>query len=213
MTELRFTVDDIVAERYSVAPHLVAKLRIEETTGDQVHALVLRTQVKIDAHRRPYSDEEERGLLDLFGPRPRWTDTLKPFLWMHTTAMVPGFTGSTVADLVLPCSYDFEVAGAKYLHALRDGTIPLELLFSGTVFARGATGYEVTQIPWDREARHELPVQVWRSLMDQHFPGSGWLRLDRDALDALAQYKSVRGLTTWEQAVHRLVAEAGQVVS
>ena len=27
------------------------------------------------------------------------------------------------------------------------------LLFSGTVFTRGATGFSVTQVPWHKEAR------------------------------------------------------------
>jgi hypothetical protein len=212
MTQLEFTVDDILPEPYAVAPHLVAKLRIHETTGEPVHALALRAQVRINAHRRRYSEEEERGLLDLFGPRTRWPDTLKPFLWMHATAMVQGFTGATEVDLVLPCTYDFEVTGVKYLHALRDGTIPLELLFSGTVFARGDTGYAVTQIPWDREATYELPVRRWRALMDHYFPNSGWLRLDRETLDALAHYKAVHGLVTWEQALSMLLDRAEQVV-
>jgi len=211
MTQLEFFVDDILPEPYSVAPNLIAKLRITETTGEPVHALALKAQVRIDAHRRPYNDEEERGLLDLFGPRERWKDTLKPFLWMHASAMVQGFTGSTEVDLVLPCTYDFEVTGTKYLHALRDGNIPLELLFSGTIFARGDTGFTVTQIPWDREARYVLPVRHWRALMDHYFPNSGWLRLDRETLDALGHYKAVRGLTTWEEALSTLLAEAGQV--
>lgn len=213
MTALEFFVDDIIPEPYSVSPNLVAKLRIQETTGESVHALALRAQVRIDAHRRPYSEEEEQGLLDLFGPRTRWADTVKPFLWLHASAMVQGFTGSTEVDLVLPCTYDFEVAGAKYLHALREGTIPIELLFSGTVFARGETGFSVTQIPWDREARYELPVGHWRALMDFYFPNTGWLRLDRDVLDALAAYRSARGMTSWEEALSTLLADAEQVVT
>jgi Family of unknown function (DUF6084) len=208
MSELRFSVDDVLPEPYSTSPNLIAKVRIEESAADPVHALVLRAQVRIDAHRRPYSAEEERGLLDLFGPRYRWKDTLKPFLWMHATAMVQGFSGGTEIDLPLPCTYDFDVAGAKYLHALRDGTIPLEFLFSGTVFSRGSTGYSVTQVPWDREARYELPVRVWRALMDRYFPNSGWIRLDRDSLDALGRFKAERGLTTWEETVRTLVDAA-----
>jgi Family of unknown function (DUF6084) len=208
VSELRFTVVDIVPEAYAAVPNLIARLRIEETAGDPVHALALRAQVRIDAHRRPYAQAEADGLLDLFGPRQRWADTLKPFLWMHATAMVQGFTGSTEVDLVLPCTYDFEVAGAKYLYALREGTIPLELLFSGTVFARGDTGFTVTQVPWDREAHYELPVQLWRSLMDRHFPGLGWIRLDRESIDALARFKAERGLTSWDAAVAALLAAA-----
>jgi hypothetical protein len=53
-----------------------------------------------------------------------------------------------------------------------------------------------------------MPVAVWRELMDQYFPGAGWVRLDRDTLDALSRYKSTRGLTTWEAALGQLLAEA-----
>ena len=44
---------------------------------------------------------------------------------------------------MLPCTYDFDVSGATYLHALRDGEVPLLFLFSGTVFCRGRTGFSV----------------------------------------------------------------------
>lgn len=213
MTQLEFAVTDIVADTYAATPQLLVKLHIEETTGDQVHALVLRAQVRIDAQRRPYTHAEAEGLLDLFGPRSRWVDTLKPLLWMHATAVVQGFTASADVDLVLPCTYDFEVVGTKYLQALRDGTVPLELLFSGTVFARAGTGIAVTQIPWDREARAELPVAVWRSLMDSFFPNSGWLRIDRETLDALVKYRSGAGFTSWEAAFSTLLSGAAEAVS
>ena len=208
MTQLEFVVEDILPEPYSVAPNLVAKLRIEETTGEPVHALALRAQVRIDAHRRRYTVEEERGLLDLFGPRSRWADTVKPFLWMHATAMVQGFTGSTEIDLPVPCTYDFEVVAAKYLHALGDGEISLVVLFSGTVFTRGVNGFGVEQVPWHHEASFRLPVRVWRELMDAYFPGGGWIRLDRDTLDALVRFKSAQALTSWEAALGALLPPA-----
>ena len=47
---------------------------------------------------------------------------------------------------------------------------------------------------------------MWRELMDAYFPGGGWIRLDRDTLDALARYRSERGLTSWEQALGELLA-------
>ena len=125
-----------------------------------------------------------------------------------STALVPGFTGATEVDLPLPCTYDFEVTGAKYLQALRAGEIPLVLLFSGTVFTRGAAGFAVTQIPWSAETSHRLPVAVWRELMDRYFPGSQWLRLDRDTVAALARYKSERGFLGWEDTLESLLAQA-----
>ena len=56
-------------------------------------------------------------------------------------------------------------------------------------------GFGVEQVPWDREARHRMPVGVWRDIVDQYFPNSGWLRLDRDTIESLARYRSARGLT------------------
>jgi hypothetical protein len=121
--------------------------------------------------------------------------------------MVPGFTGTTQVHMPLECTYDFEVAAAKYLHALRDGTIPLQFLFSGTVFGRGSNGFTVQQVPWDREERYEMPVSVWCDLIQQHFPNTGWVRLDRDTIDALAAYRSARGLLGFDDAITSLLAE------
>ena len=120
--------------------------------------------------------------------------------------MVPGFTGATQVDLPLECTYDFEVAAAKYLHALRDGAVPLQFLFSGTVFVKATRGFSVQQVPWDREDRYDMPVSVWRDLMAQHYPNTGWVRLDHDTVDALAGYKSARGLLDLDDAVTSLLA-------
>jgi hypothetical protein len=207
--ELTFTVVDIAPEPYAAVPNLLARVRIEETTGDKVHALALRAQVRIEPQKRRYDDTEERGLLDLFGDRTRFAQTLRPFPWLHASTVAQGFTESTEIQLVLPCTYDFEVAGAKYLRALRDGDIPLLFLFSGTVFTRGASGFSVAQVPWDRESPFRLPVGVWRELMEEHFPGSEWLRMRRDTVDALAYYRHVRGLTSWDDVVTTLLAGAG----
>src|SRR5687768_18053664 len=82
----------------------------------------------------------------------------------------------TQLDLALPCTYDFEVTGSKYLHALREGTIPLALLFSGTIFTRGANGFGVEQVAWDCEASYALPVSVWQQMIELNYPHTGWLR-------------------------------------
>lgn len=212
MVDLEFSVLDIAPELYAAAPQLTARLRIQERSGAAIHAMALRCQVRILAQRRGYDADEETGLLELFGNRGRWPTTLKPFMWMHSGVLVQGFADSVDVDLPLPCTFDFEVSAAKYLNSLRDGTVPLEFLFSGTVFTRGATGFGVEQIPWDREARYALPVAVWRSLMDAFFPNQGWIRLDRDVLAALAKYKAVHGLTSWEAAIEGLLAGAGDPV-
>ena len=209
MPELTFTVVDMAPEPYAAAPNLIARVRVEETTGERVHALALRAQVRIEPQRRRYDDPEERALLDLFGDRTRFAQTLRPFSWLHTSTVAQGFTGGCEIDLVLPCTYDVEVAGTTYLHALRDGEIPLLFLFSGTVFSRGTTGFSVVPVPWDREASYRLPVATWRGLMEATFPGTEWVRVHRDTVEALAHYRHVRGLTSWDAAVSALLAEAG----
>jgi len=207
MTDLSFTVVDLFAEPYAVAPQLTARLRIEESTDATIHAIALRAQVRIEPQRRSYTPEEERGMLDLFGTRERWYDTLKPFMWMQSSAMVQGFTGVTEVDLALPCTYDFDVTASKYLHALRDGAVSVVLLFSGTVFTRGERGFGVEQVPWDREARYDMPIAVWRELIGHYFPSTGWLRLDRDVIERLAAYKSEHGLMSWEETLQMLLPD------
>lgn len=205
MTELAFEVLDVVAQEHAAAPQLLFRLRITETSGEVVHALALRCQLRIEPQRRPYDAKEQAGLVDLFGDQKRYGSTLKPFLWTHATAMVQGFSQSTVVDLPVAVTYDFDVSATKYFHALQDGMVPLVLLFSGTVFTRGETGFAVEQLSWSSEASCRMPISVWRDLMNHYFPGGGWIRLDRQTIDALVQFRSTRGLTSWEQTVQELL--------
>lgn len=205
MTEVTFAVLDVAPEPYAVTPILSARVGVAAVGDDPVHAIALRCQVRIDPLRRPYSDAEADGLIDLFGPRERWGSTQHTFLWQHASAMVPGFSGTTQFNLPLECTYDFEVASAKFLHALRDGAVPLLFLFSGTVFVQGARGFAVQQVPWDREDRYDMPVSVWRDLIDTHYPNTGWLRLSRDTVEALAAYRSARALLSFDEAIASLL--------
>lgn len=206
-TDLTFAVLDVAPEPYTVTPMLTARVSIA-SGDDPVHAIALRCQVRIEPMRRSYTDDEATGLTDLFGPRERWATTQHTFLWQYATAMVPGFTGDTTVALPLDCTYDFEVAAAKYLHALRDGTIPLQFLFSGTVFAKSDRGFSVQQVSWDCEDRYDMPVAVWGELIAQHYPRSGWVRLQHDTVTALARYKSAHGLLDLDDAVTALLTDA-----
>ena len=207
---LEFTCLEATADRYAASPTVLLRLRVREVAGATVHAIALRCQVRIEPYRRRYDDEEAAALADLFGARSRWADTLKPLQLAQLGLMVPTFTGATEVTLALPCSYDFEVAAHKYLYALEDGVAPLLLLFSGTWFVHRPDGLTVLPIPWDREASFGLPVAVWREAIDQHFPGSAWLRLGRDTFDALYRYRTDNALLTWDDAVRRLLKEAGE---
>ena len=123
--------------------------------------------------------------------------------------MVPAFTAVTEIELPVPCTYDLEVASARYLQGLDDGTIPLLMLFSGTVFVATEQGYSVELVPWSAEASYRMPVSVWRELVDAHFPGSAWLRCSLATLDALAGFKRRHALPTWDATLAELLAAAG----
>jgi hypothetical protein len=200
-----FAVLDVAPEPYSVSPVLTARVSVATDGDDPVHAIALRCQVRIEPLRRPYSDAEAAGLIDLFGLRERWATTQRTFLWQHCSAMVPGFAANTTVGLPLDCTYDFEVAAAKYMHALRDGTIPLQFLFSGTIFVKSERGFSVQQVPWDCEYRYDMPVAAWRELITQHYPNTGWVRLSHETIAALAGYKSARGLLDMDHAVTALL--------
>jgi hypothetical protein len=207
--ELSFEVLAAAPEPYAAAPTLTMRLGVTESTGVAVHTVALRCQIRIEPQGRSYGGAEGDLLGDIFGARARWSQTVRPFLWTHCTALVPGFRGATEVDLPVPCSYDVEVAANKYLSVLHDGDIPLMLLFSGTIFSRGDDGgLQITQVAWHAEARYRLPVAVWRAVMDQHFPNSAWVRLSRDSYEALLGYKTQRGLLGWDDAVDELVRHA-----
>lgn len=208
MSDVTFAVLAVAPEPFAVTPLLMARLGIAAIGDEPVHAIALRCQVRIEPLRRGYTDDEAAALLDLFGSRERWSTTQHTFLWQHTSAMVPGFVGATQVELPLVCTYDFEVTAAKYLHALRDGSIPLQFLFSGTVFTKGRNNFAVQQIPWDREDRYDMPVSVWRHLIELHFPNTGWVRLNHDTVDALVAYKSAHGMLGLDDAVTALLDPA-----
>jgi hypothetical protein len=208
VSDLHFECVHVRPERYAAFPTLSFGVRIDDAEQVPVHALALRCQIRIEPQRRRYSEVEADRLLDLFGEMVRWGDTLKPLQFAAVSMMVPGFQGSTQVDLGVPCTYDFEVAAAKYFHSLEQGEVPLLLLFSGTLFLRGDSGFSVEQVPWDKEARYRMPVSVWHELMDLYFPNSAWLRVRRETLDALQSFKSHAALPTWDDAFADLLRRA-----
>lgn len=211
MTEVTFAVVDVFPEPYAVTPVLTARVGIAALGDEPVHAIALRAQIRIEPLRRGYTDHEAAALLDLFGTRDRWSTTQHTFLWQHSGVMVQGFTGTTQVDLPLECTYDVEVTAAKFFHALRDGAIPLQFLFSGTVFTKGQHGFAVTPVPWDREDHYDMPVSVWRALIDLHYPHTGWIRLHHDTIDALVDYKARHALLGLDDTVMELLtAQAAQ---
>ena len=214
MPDLSFKIEEAIVVPYAVAPTLAFKLRIANAQVDEtIHTVALRCQIQIDATRRRYAPEEQSGMRDLFGEPERWSQTLRGMLWTHASLVVPSFTGSTLAELLVPCTFDFNVAATKYFSALKDGEIPLHLMFSGTVFyADREDALQVAPISWEQETKFKLPVKIWRDMMDAYYPNSVWLNLRRDVFERLNEYKTQRGIPSWEQALESVLAAVEETV-
>jgi hypothetical protein len=214
MPDLRLTIEGAEVVQYAAAPLLAFKLRIVNSPSEEViHTVALRAQIQIEATRRKYDANEQNRLLDLFGEPDRWGQTLRSMLWTHTSVVVPRFTDSTLADVSVPCTFDFNVAAIKYFHGVTSGDLPLCFQFSGTIFYQGEDEtLQVAPISWDKEAKYRLPVKVWKDLMDVYYPNSAWLALQRDTFEKLYQYKVREGIPTWEEALERALNALSETV-
>jgi len=211
--DLDFGVEGAEVLKFAAIPGLLFKLRIENLEIEPIRSVALNTQIRIAATRRHYDTVEQERLLEVFGEPHRWGSTLRSLLWTHTNLQVPPFSGSTIVDMPVPCTYDLEVIGSKYFYALEEGEVPLEFLFSGTVYYAGEGGrLQIGRISWEKEAEFRLPVRLWKEMMERYFPNSAWIRLRKDAFDQLYDYKVRRGLPTWEAAVEALLRASEQEV-
>ncbi len=213
MPDLDFRVEGAEVLEFAAVPSLLFKLRIENLGVEPIRSVTLNTQIRIAATQRHYEAAEQERLLELFGEPHRWGTTLRSLLWTQTILQVPQFSGSTVVDMPVTCTYDLEVVAARYFYALEDGEIPLEFLFSGTVFYAEEGGrLQIARISWEKEAEFRLPVWVWKEMMERYFPNSAWVRLDRGAFDRLYDYKVRGGFPTLEAAVEALLRASEQEV-
>ena len=213
MPDLSFQIEKAEAQRFTVAPTLLFKLRITNAVANEViHSVALRCQIQLEVTKRKYTAEDQDHLRDLFGQTERWGQTLKTMLWTHASVVAPAFTDSSVVDVPVPCTFDFNIAATKYFHGVGDGEVPLSFLFSGTVFYQdGAGALQVAPIPWDKEARFRLPVKSWHEMMDIYYPNTAWLCLRRDVFERLYEYKVTNGIPSWEQALERLLPTLEEV--
>ncbi|HEX4379416.1 MAG TPA: DUF6084 family protein [Candidatus Acidoferrum sp.] len=214
MPELQLTIESAEVVPFSAVPLLAFKVRIVNVPSDEVvHTIALRAQIQIEASRRKYDSNEQERLLDLFGAPDRWGQTVRSLLWAHASVIVPGFTGSALADIPVPCTFDFNIAATKYFHGVTSGDLPLCFQFSGTVFYMGEDGaLQVAPISWDKESKYRLPVKVWKDLMDAHYPNAAWLSLRRDCFERLHQFKMREGIPTWEEALDKALAGLPETV-
>jgi hypothetical protein len=214
MPDLQLTIEGAEAVPFAAAPLLSFKVRIVNRASEEiVHTIAMRAQIQIEVTRRKYDPSEQARLQDLFGEPDRWGQTLRNMLWTHAGIVIPRFTGSILADIPVPCTFDFNVAATKYFHGLSSGDLPLCFQFSGNVFYQGEEGtLQVAPISWDKEAKYRLPVKAWKDLMDTYYPNSAWLALHRDTFEKLLQYKTREGIPTWEEAIERALSTLPEIV-
>jgi hypothetical protein len=205
MPDLQLMIESAEVVQYASTPLMAFKVRIANNPSEEIiHTVALRAQIQIEVTRRKYDANEQTRLLDLFGEPERWGQTLRNMLWTHASVVVPRFTGSVLADIPVPCTFDFNVAATKYFHGVTSGDLPLCFQFSGTVFyQKEGEALQVAPISWVKEAKYRLPVKVWKDLMDVYYPNSAWLALQRDTFEKLYQYKMREGIPTWEEALER----------
>lgn len=205
MPDLRLSVESAEVVPYAAIPSLAFKVQVANIPSEEViHTIALRAQIQIEVTRRKYDAGEQANLRDLFGAPDRWGQTLRNMLWTHASVMVPRFSGSTLTEIPVPCTFDFNVAATKYFHGVTSGDLPLCFQFSGTIFYQREDGtLQVSPISWSKEAKYRLPVKVWKDLMDLYYPNSAWLALRRDTFERLYRYKVSEGIPTWEEALER----------
>ncbi|MBA3833614.1 MAG: hypothetical protein H0X34_17325 [Chthoniobacterales bacterium] len=207
MPDLNFEITGVDSAVRGLTPLFHFKVRItNQPESETIQSVILQAQIQIQAPQRGYNPNEKELLHDLFGPPEQWGQTLRNKLWAHSNTTVRTFAGVTETVLPVPCSYDLNLAATKFLYGLEEGEVPLLFLFSGTIFYAGADGrLQVQQISWNKEFAYRMPVQLWKDLMERHYPETAWLYLERDVFNRLYEYKRHAGVATWEQAIEKLL--------
>ena len=138
----------------------------------------------------------------------RARSTTTSFRWAQADALVGAFEGATELELVVPCTYDLELASAKYFHGAGDGDAPLRFHFNGTVFYDvGGGRMQIVQIPWDRSPRFSMPIGVWRRAIESVYPYRAWVPVHTQTLARLERRKANLGLPTFDAVVEALLDE------
>ena len=211
MPHLTFQVLSVRTDPLSVAPTLIFTLKTENSDeNEEVVSIILRCQINIEAQLRLYDPdgEEAERLFEIFDRPNKFGTTLRSLVWAQTTVLVPRFIGSGSFEVPIVFTYDYEVTSAKYFSAIKSGEIPIAFLFSGTILYKEPTDdgrIQISRIPSDTESAYRLPLATWKLAVEDYFPNSAWLRLQRDTVEKLYAYKVRKGVPTLDQALQRLI--------
>jgi hypothetical protein len=202
---LEFSVVSGAHRHLSAAPTMVFMLSVTEPEAHRIYTIALTSQIQIDVARRGYDPPTRERLAEILGAAGATTQSL---MWARVDTSVPSFLGTTVIELHVPCTFDLELVTAKYFDAIEDGDVPLSFHFNGTVFYRNAEGVmQVVPIPWTATAKFDLPAAAWHTMIDEHYPSSAFVRLDRATLAALQTRRAARGLPSFDACLLELLED------
>lgn len=203
-----FEVIDVDHVERAAAPTLRFRISVTDASERPVYTIALSALITIEPSKRSYAPEERERMLELFGEPERWASTTENFRWSQADVLVPRFTGETIFELPVPCTYDHEVAASKYLGGLVDGHAPLRIHFNGTVFYEADDGrLQLLTVPWDCSARFAMPVEAWQRMMQAHYPFRRWIPLDAHTFDRLVALRAKRGLPTFDATLDALLSD------
>jgi hypothetical protein len=201
-----FTITAAAHVPFAATPTMVFSATATDPSGHEIQSIALSVQVMIDPAKRGYDPQTRERLAELFGPPASWAPSTSGLPWARVAATVPGFAGSSRFSIEVPCTYDLEVAAAKYFYAVLDGDIPLSFHFNGNVFFHNAGGHlQVIPVSWSCSASYRMPIMTWRAMMAEHYPGGGWIRIADDTLAALNDRRSRRGLPSFDACIAELL--------
>ncbi|MEX2984168.1 DUF6084 family protein [Streptomyces sp. C36] len=211
IADLSFAVTGARPLEHAAVPTLAFRLAVTRTGGGPVRSVSLTTDVRIAVERRRYREEERLALARLFGQPEQWATGMRPLTWARLTTVLPPFDDTTAVDLPVPCTRECELAVTAYFEAVRDADVPLDFLFSGTVFHTDAAGrLRTSQISWARECAYRLPAAQWHALTGRYFGGLSWLRVSQDTHARLGAYRARHALTDWDETVRTLLEGAAR---
>lgn len=207
--EPEFEVVGARAEEHAASPTVVFSVRVREPSEREVYTIALSTRILVDPTGRGYDDPARESLYDLFGPPETMAASMQSLVWGQAAVLAPSFSGETTFDVPIVCTYDLEVATAKYFASLADGVAPLDFHFNGTIFYAGEHDrLQIVHVPWSCTARYRMPIAIWHKAVAARFAQTGWIRLHQDTLDRLRRRQTERSAPSFDAVVSDLLEES-----
>ena len=198
------------ARRHAALPALEFDVHVTEPTGRQVYVIALSAQIMIEPARRQYTRCGARAARRAVRPAGALGDhDAQPGLAPRRRARAQLHRRDHLHGPV-PCTFDLEIAAAKYFNAVEDGLVPLAFNFNG-----------IDPLPRRRRAAADVagPVELLGGVPLRRrglAPGDGRLLPERalgalhaETLHALLAEKARRGAPTMDAAIAGLLRDAG----